>query len=109
RARVPGRRHDPFRGRGRGGRTPSMAARPVTAYPITVHPETLRHYALLADGERGALVGPRGNVSFLCAPRWHDEAVLSDLVGGRGTYVVRPAEERFVWGGSYEPGSLIWR
>jgi len=69
-----------------------MAARPVTAYPITVHPETLRHYALLADGERGALVGPRGNVSFLCAPRWHDEAVLSDLVGGRGTYVVRPAE-----------------
>ena len=55
-----------------------MAARPVTAYPITVHPETLRHYALLADGERGALVGPRGNVSFLCAPRWHDEAVLSD-------------------------------
>jgi hypothetical protein len=86
-----------------------MAARPVTAYPIPVHPETLRHYALLADGERGALVGPRGNVSFLCAPRWHDEAVLSDLVGGRGTYVVRPAEERFVWGGSYEPGSLIWR
>jgi hypothetical protein len=75
----------------------------------TTHPEPLRQYALLADGERGALVGPRGDVAFLCAPRWHDDAVFSDLLGGRGTYVVRPADDRFVWGGSYEPGTLIWR
>jgi hypothetical protein len=86
-----------------------MAERRVTAPPLLVHPESLRQYALLADGERGALVGPRGDVAFLCAPRWHDDAVFADLIGGRGTYVVRPADERFVWGGSYEPGSLIWR
>ena len=54
---------------------------------LATYPETLRHYALLADGERGALIGPRGDVAFLCAPRWHDDAVFSDLVGGRGTYV----------------------
>jgi hypothetical protein len=81
----------------------------VASTPITVHPETLRQYALLADGERGALIGPRGDVAFLCAPRWHDDGVFSDLLGGRGTYVVRPADERFVWGGSYESGTLIWR
>ena len=78
-------------------------------HPLTVQPQPLRDYALLADGERGALVGPRGDVAFLCAPRWHDDAVFTDLVGGRGTYVVRPTDDRFVWGGSYETGSLIWR
>ena len=72
-------------------------------------PESLRQYALLADGERGALIGPRGDVAFLCAPRWHDDAVFSDLLGGAGTYVVRPMADRFVGGGSYEPGSLVWR
>jgi hypothetical protein len=78
-------------------------------HAVAVNPEPLRQYALLADGERGALVGPRGDVAFLCAPRWHDDAVFSDLLGGRGTYVVRPADDRFVWGGSYEPSTLIWR
>jgi alpha,alpha-trehalase len=72
-------------------------------------PETLRQYALLADGERGALVGPRGDIAWLCAPRWHDEAVFCDLLGGRGSYTVRPAAQRFVWGGSYQSGTLIWR
>src|SRR3569623_841421 len=81
----------------------------VSDFDLTPHPETLRQYALLADGHRGALVGPRGDVAFLCAPRWHDDAVFSDLLGGRGTYVVRPTSERFVWGGNYEPGTLIWR
>jgi alpha,alpha-trehalase len=81
----------------------------VTAQPLDVHPGSLRQYAFVADGERGALLGPRGDVAFLCAPCWHDDAVFSDLIGGRGTYVIRPADERFVWGGSYEEGSLIWR
>jgi hypothetical protein len=76
---------------------------------LVTRPESLRQYALLADGERGALIGPRGDVAFLCAPRWHDDAVFSDLLGGAGTYVVRPMDDRFVWGGSYEPGSLVWR
>jgi GH15 family glucan-1,4-alpha-glucosidase len=68
----------------------------------------LRDYALIADGERGALIDPHGNLAWLCAPRWHDPAICSSLLGGRGAYRVTPIE-RFVWGGSYEPGTLIWR
>jgi hypothetical protein len=40
-------------------------------------PHVLREYALLADGERGALIGPRGDIAWMCAPRWHDDAVFS--------------------------------
>ena len=72
-------------------------------------PHVLRQYALIADGERGALVGPRGDMAFLCAPAWHDDAVFSSLIGGHGGYGVSPADDRFVWGGYYEPDSLIWR
>ena len=72
-------------------------------------PHVLREYALLADGERGALIGPRGDVAWMCAPRWHSDAVFSTLIGGGGCYAVTPAEPRFVWGGYYEDGSLIWR
>jgi len=69
----------------------------------------LREYALIADGERGALIGPRGDLAWLCAPSWHSDAVFSTLIGGGGRYAVTPAEEPFVWGGSYQEGSLIWR
>ncbi len=71
-------------------------------------PHVLREYALLADGERGALVGPRGDIAWMCAPRWDSDAVFSSLLGGTGCYAVTP-DERFVWGGYYEDGSLIWR
>jgi alpha,alpha-trehalase len=71
-------------------------------------PRVLREYALLADGERGALVGPRGDVVWMCAPRWDSDGVFSCLIGGRGVYAVTPTG-RFVWGGYYEEGSLIWR
>jgi alpha,alpha-trehalase len=70
-------------------------------------PHVLREYALLADGERGALVGPRGDIGWLCVPRWDSPAVFSALVGGPGGYAVSPAG-RYVWGGYYERG-LIWR
>ena len=73
-----------------------------------VAPHALRDYALLADGERGVLVGPRGELAWMCFPRWHDDAVFAALVGGESVYSVCP-RERFVWGGYYEPGSLIWR
>ena len=72
-------------------------------------PHVLREYALLADGERGILVGPRGDFVWMCAPRWNSEAVFSTLLGGAGTYAITPVDQRFVWGGSYEPGSLVWR
>jgi len=71
-------------------------------------PQVLREYALLADGERGAVIGPRGDIVWLCAPRWDSDAVFTSLIGGRGEYTVTPTG-RFVWGGSYEEGSMIWR
>jgi alpha,alpha-trehalase len=71
-------------------------------------PHVLREYALLADGERGALVGPCGDVGWMCAPHWHSDGVFSSLIGGRGAYGITPTG-RFVWGGYYEEGSLIWR
>jgi len=69
----------------------------------------LRQYALLADGERGALIGPQGDIAWMCAPRWDSEAVFSSLIGGGGTFAVTPQDVRHTWGGSYEHGGLIWR
>ncbi|MEU0302997.1 glycoside hydrolase family 15 protein [Streptomyces sp. NPDC006175] len=71
-------------------------------------PHVLREYALIADGERGALVGPLGDIVWLCAPRWDAGALFSSLIGGSGHYTVSP-RGRFVWGGYYEDGTLIWR
>jgi alpha,alpha-trehalase len=71
-------------------------------------PRVLRDYSFIADGERGALVGPDGAVVWLCAPRWDSPAVFAALVGGHGGYSVTPAGAWHVWGGYYEPGSLIW-
>lgn len=80
----------------------------MTAEVPGFEPHVLREYAVLADGYRGALIGPRGDVSWLCAPRWDSPAVFSQLVGGRGAYAISP-RDRYVWGGYYEPGTLIWR
>ena len=73
-------------------------------YPLHV----LRDYSLIADGERGALVGPRGDIVWMCAPRWDSGAVFSTLIGGEGIYAITP-DSTFVWGGYYEDGSLVWR
>lgn len=74
----------------------------------SANPHVLREYALLADGHRGALIGPRGEVSWLCVPAWHDDAVFSRLIGGAGSFAVTPSS-RFVWGGHYDGTGLIWR
>jgi alpha,alpha-trehalase len=84
--------------------TTQAPAPPAAAAPA---PHVLREYALLADGERGVVVGPRGDFAWLCFPRWDDGALFAALLGGAGSYVVHP-EGRFVWGGFYEPGGLIW-
>ncbi len=55
----------------------------------------------------GRSSGPTA-IGWLCAPTWHDEAVFASLVGGRGAYAVTPAG-RYVFGGYYEEGTLIWR
>src|ERR1700761_3694692 len=72
-------------------------------------PRVLREYAFVADGERGALIGPDGSVTWLCVPRWDSPAAFSGLLGGPGRYTITPADPWHVWGGYYEPGSLIWR
>ena len=72
-------------------------------------PRVLREYSFIADGERGALIGPDGAMVWLCAPSWDSPPVFAALLGGRGGYLVTPADPWFVWGGYYEPGSLIWR
>jgi alpha,alpha-trehalase len=77
----------------------------VPEFPLHV----LSEYALLADGQRGVMVGPRGDFVWMCAPRWDSDAVFSALIGGPGVYAVTPVEQPFVWGGYYEPRSLIWR
>ncbi|WP_235215567.1 glycoside hydrolase family 15 protein [Phaeacidiphilus oryzae] len=70
-------------------------------------PGALRDYALIADGERGALLGPHGEFAWMCAPRWDSDAVFAGLLGGPGEYSVSPLQ-RCVPGGAYRPGSLIW-
>jgi hypothetical protein len=72
-------------------------------------PHVLREYALIADGERGALIGPDGAISWLCAPGWDSPAAFSGLLGGHGQYAVTPTDPWHVWGGYYESGTLIWR
>lgn len=71
-------------------------------------PYALRDYAFIADGERGALVGPDGGIAWLCFPGWADPAVAAGLLGSGGRYEVGPAG-RWVPGGAYEDGTLIWR
>lgn len=71
-------------------------------------PFTLRDYALLADGERGILVGPRGEMAWMCFPSWDSPSVFTALLGGAGHYDVTPAVDRFVWGGYYDDATLIW-
>ncbi|MFF9125211.1 glycoside hydrolase family 15 protein [Streptomyces sp. NPDC014889] len=70
-------------------------------------PWVLRGYSVLADGERGAVVDPEGRIVWLCAPRWHSDAVFSALIGGGGYFAVEPEDSWHVWGGYYEDGSLI--
>src|SRR5262249_10571308 len=66
------------------------AGRPRPRRPLTMRVHVLREYALIADGERGALVGPEGELAWLCFPRWDSPAVLAGLIGGDGTYAVTP-------------------
>jgi alpha,alpha-trehalase len=102
---VTGRASTSRTSRKQAGSEPLVSVRQLTAELFPPH--ALREYALLADGERGALIGPKGDISWLCAPRWESGALFSSLIGGSGIYSIWPAD-RFSWGGYYEPGSLIW-
>lgn len=78
-------------------------------WSVAAAPSVLREHAFIGDGDRGALVGPHGQVGWLCVPRWDDEPVFAESMGGYGTYDVAPADPWHVWGGSYHPGTLVWR
>ena len=71
-------------------------------------PHELRDYALLADGHRGILTDPDGEIAWMCFPTWSDPAVFAGLLGSGGSYRIQPAG-RYVPGGYYEDGTLIWR
>ena len=86
-----------------------MPSSPHSPTDTQFPPHALIDYAMLADGERGILVGPRGDFAWMCAPHWDSDAVFSTLIGGGGVYAVTPSDPRFVWGGYYEDCSLIWR
>lgn len=93
------------------GETASTVTAPGERTPTEnggFRPQVLREHALIADGERGCVIGPHGNILWMCAPRWHDEPVFATLIGGRGEYTVTPTDSWNVWGGSYRPGSLVW-
>ena len=69
-----------------------MREEPSVEFP----PHALRDYALLADGERGALIGPRGDLAWLCLPAWDSDAAFSTLIGGSGYYAVTPGRSVYL-------------
>ncbi|MFI1714738.1 glycoside hydrolase family 15 protein [Streptomyces litmocidini] len=82
---------------------------PATTPRSPAHrPRPLGDYALLADGERAALLGPDGDLVWLCVPGWDDPAVFSELIGGAGAFQVCPEEPWRVAEGAYHDGSLVW-
>jgi alpha,alpha-trehalase len=87
---------------------PQPGSAALTSTPDLRAPHVLREYAMVADGERAAIIGPLGEIVWMCAPRWDSDAVFASLIGGSGLYAITPTS-RLVWGGYYEPGSLIWR
>jgi alpha,alpha-trehalase len=88
---------------------PLKQGRGVAMTTADITPRVLREYAVIADGERGALIGPDGAVAWLCVPRWDSPAAFGGLLGAPGRYSVAPADPWHVWGGYYENGTLIWR
>jgi hypothetical protein len=72
---------------------------------VTFPPHVFQKNALVADGKRGALAGPGGDIAWLGAPRWDSGAVSSALLAGAGLYAATPADPWFAWGGYYEDGS----
>jgi alpha,alpha-trehalase len=69
--------------------------------------DPIRDFAFIADGNRGALIGPNGDVSWMCFPGWSDPAVFAKLLDPKGIFDIYPVDH-FVTGGHYEESSLIW-
>ena len=84
----------------------SEPSSPGRRTPATPH--VLREYALLADGERGIARRPARRLRLDVLSALGLRRRLLRLIGGAGAYAVTP-RDRCVWGGYYEPGTLIWR
>jgi hypothetical protein len=78
-----------------------------TALRAVTSAKALREYAFVADGHRGALCGPDGEVAWMCFPGWSDGALFAGLLDSGGVFRVAPVDP-FVPGGYYEEASLIW-
>ncbi|HEY1653067.1 MAG TPA: glycoside hydrolase family 15 protein [Acidimicrobiales bacterium] len=85
-----------------------MANRDMERLEEAASPHVLRDYVLIADGWRGAMINPDGEMSWLCFPSWSDPATFAGLLGAGGGYRVAPTE-RHLYGGNYDDGTLIWR
>ena len=72
-------------------------------------PRVLREYALVADGERGAVIGPDGSRRLAVRRPLGQPGRVQRAARRAGRYTVDPADPWHVWGGYYENGSLIWR
>ncbi|MFE9705228.1 trehalase-like domain-containing protein [Streptomyces sp. NPDC005930] len=69
------------------GSDDQRAAAPDPSCP----PWALPAYARASRRRAGAVLDPRSRIMWLCAPRWHDDAVFSALIGGAGHFTVEPA------------------
>src|SRR5690625_7669469 len=58
------------------------------AFSQLMRPVVLREHALIADGERGAVVGPQGYIVWLCVPLWHVDPVFSSFIGDLGIDII---------------------
>ncbi len=70
-------------------------------------PRNLRDYALIGDGERGALIDSTGAISWMCFPSWSDQAIFAGMLGSGGRFQVL-LDEPAVSASYYERDSLIW-
>ena len=59
---------------------------------LALLPRVLREYALLGDGERGALVGPSGEITWMCFPGWADDGLFA--AQGRSEALAAPGGVR---------------
>ena len=68
-------------------------------------------HALLADSRTAALVGPDGNVAWMCWPRVDSSPLLMSILDDRhgGTFLVRPAGDAGVQSCAYLESSLVLR
>lgn len=89
-------------------RAPARRARARPRADLANAPHVLREYSVIADGRRGAVIGPRGDIAWLCFPFFESPTVFDTLLGGTAAYNVHP-EEPCVWGGYYEDATLIWQ